>query len=47
MPVAASTPTPTTLVTIRVPVTLKERLDWMAKAMNRPCDSVFVEALQR
>src|SRR4051794_31687905 len=38
---------PTTLVTIRVPVAMKERFDWMARAMNRPRNYVFVEALQR
>jgi predicted transcriptional regulator len=37
----------TTLVTIRVPVAMKERFDWMARVMNRPRNYVFVEALQR
>src|ERR687887_2803982 len=43
----ARTPTPTSLVTIRVPVAMKERLDWMARVMNRPRNYVLVEALQR
>jgi predicted transcriptional regulator len=42
----AHTPTPTTLVTIRVPVAMKVRFDWMASVMNRPRNYVFVEALQ-
>ncbi len=46
---SATVPTPrsTTLVTIRVPATMKERFDWMAKVMDRPRNYVFVEALQR
>jgi predicted transcriptional regulator len=43
----AHTPAPTTLVTIRLPVAMKERFDWMARVMNRPRNYVFVEALQR
>ena len=43
----AHTPTSTTLVAIRVPVTMKERVDWMARVMNRPRNYVLVEALQR
>jgi len=38
---------PTTLVTIRIPVIMKERLDWMAKVLQRPRNYVFLEALQR
>lgn len=46
---SATVPAPnqTTLVTIRVSVAMKERFDWMAKAMDRPRNYVFVEALQR
>jgi len=44
---AAPAVTPTTLVTIRVPVAMKERLDWMAKAMQRPRNYVFLDALRR
>lgn len=47
MTAAAPTPNPTTLVTIRVPVAMKERFDWMAQVMDRPRNYVFVEALQR
>lgn len=47
MSAAAPTPNPTTLVTIRVPTSMKERLDWMATVMKRPRNYVFVEALQR
>jgi predicted transcriptional regulator len=43
----AHTPSPTTLVTIRVPVAMKERFAWMARVMNRPRNYAFVEALQR
>lgn len=37
----------TTTVTLRVPVALKERFDWMAQVLNRPGDAVYLEALQR
>lgn len=43
----ASTTSPTTLVTIRMPAATKERFDWMAKVMNRPRNYVMLEALQR
>ena len=45
VPIAASSPT--TLVTIRMPATMKERFDWMAKVMDRPRNYVVLEALQR
>src|SRR5690242_3667787 len=45
VPIMASSPT--TLVTIRMPVTMKERFDWMAKVMDRPRNYVVLEALQR
>ena len=44
---AVAAPNPTTLVTIRLPVTMKERFNWMAKVMQRPRNYVLVEALQR
>lgn len=47
MSATASAPNPTTLVTIRVPIAMKERFDWMAKVMDRPRNYVFMEALQR
>jgi len=47
MSTAAPASSSTTLVTIRVPAAMKERFDWMAKAMDRPRNYVFVEALQR
>ena len=47
MAVEAPTTNATTLVTIRVPVTMKERFDWMAKVLDRPRNYVFTEALQR
>src|SRR2546429_672704 len=47
MSVPAPTPSPTTLVTLRVPVAMTERFDWMAKALRRPRNYVFVEALQQ
>ncbi len=47
MAATASAPNTTTLVTIRVSISMKERFDWMAKVMDRPRNYVFVEALQR
>jgi predicted transcriptional regulator len=47
MPKVAHTSPPTTLVTIRMPVAMKKRFDWMARVMNRPRNYVLVEALQR
>ena len=43
----APAPEPTTLVTMRIPIAMKERIDWMAKAMARSRNYVMTEALQR
>jgi len=47
MTTIAPAPNATTLLTMRVPITMKERFDWMAKVMDRPRNYVLVEALQR
>ncbi len=47
MSTTAPTPTPTTLVSIRMPVEMKERFEWMAQVMKRSRTHVFMEALQR
>lgn len=38
---------PTTALTLRVPVALKDRFDWMAQVLNRPGEAVYLEALRR
>lgn len=47
MSTAVPVPAPTTLVTIRVPVEMKEHFEWMAQVMMRSRNHVFMEALQR
>ena len=44
---AASAPEPTTALTLRLPVSLKERFEWMAQVLNRSDHAVYLEALRR